>query len=187
LPAPDSEDFRGRLQPGEHIFWTGRPASGLMLTGWDAFLIPFSLLWGGFAIFWEASVIRTETAPFFFKLWGVPFVLMGIYLVVGRFFVDAWSRRALRYAVTDKRVLILRKGRATKLTALPIDRLPALTLIERQSGRGTIRFDQSQGMWTYRGFGPWMPSSDGTPQFLQIENARAVHDQINRLAAGRGA
>ncbi len=158
-----------------------------MLTGMDAFLIPFSLLWAGFAIFWEAAVIRVETTPLFFKLWGVPFVLMGLYLVVGRFFVDAWSRRALRYAVTDKRIPILRQGRSTKLTALPIDRLPALTLIERQSGRGTIQFDRSQPLWGYRGFGPWMPSSDGTPQFLQIENVRAVHDQINRLAAARSA
>lgn len=186
MPAPDSEDFRGRLQPGEHIFWTGRPAGGLMLTSWDAFLIPFSLLWGGFAIFWEASVIRGGQ-PFFFKLWGIPFVLVGLYLIAGRFFVDAWLRRSLRYAVTDKRVMILRKGRATKLTALPIDRLPSLTLIERAGGRRTIQFDQAQGLWAYRGFGPWMPSSDGTPQFLQIENVRAVHDQINRLAAGRGA
>ncbi len=70
----------GRLLNGEKIVWWGRPAQGLLLTSRDWMLIPFSLLWGGFAIFWEASVLSTD-GPVFFKLWGVPFVLIGLYLL----------------------------------------------------------------------------------------------------------
>ena len=47
-------------------------------------------------------------SPDFMKLWGFPFVLVGLYMVVGRFVLDAWLRRGARYAVTNKRVLISR-------------------------------------------------------------------------------
>jgi hypothetical protein len=45
------------LLPDESIVWGGRPVSSVIFHKEDAFLIPFSLLWGGFAIFWEASVL----------------------------------------------------------------------------------------------------------------------------------
>ena len=90
----DQFDLQGYLGPGEKLLWSGQPEAGLKLRGSDAIVIPFSLMWAGFALFWEYSVLGTN-APLFFKLWGIPFVLVGLYMVVGRFFVDAWMRPAL--------------------------------------------------------------------------------------------
>ena len=67
---------RPYLGPGESILWKGKPGKGHLLTAQDAFLIPFSIVWCGFAIFWEGSVLLTD-GPFIMKLWGIPFVLMG--------------------------------------------------------------------------------------------------------------
>src|SRR6266850_4236812 len=74
LNNPASEIER-ELSSGERLLWSGQPQRGIRLRPSDTFVIPFSLLWCGFAIFWEAGVITTR-APFFFKLWGTPFVLV---------------------------------------------------------------------------------------------------------------
>ena len=44
--------FSSELLPGETVQWTGRPNAAVILHKEDWGTIPFSLLWGGFAIFW---------------------------------------------------------------------------------------------------------------------------------------
>jgi len=184
----DGEPFSGRLLPGERIMWTGRPGQGVIFTAWDVFLIPFSLLWCGFAIFWEfmatAGVMATGRSDVaFFPLFGLAFVCVGLYFVAGRFAVDALMRRGIYYAVTDHRVLIRRSGPFGNFTAIGLDRLPDVRLSEGRAGRGTIRFGQAANPW--RGFGGWSPTMDPTPQFLAIDNAKDVFDLIQRSEGRR--
>lgn len=177
-----SQEFMSRLLPGERIVWTGRPRQGLMLTARDGLLIPFSLLWGGFAIFWETSALAipvraAEASPvgLIFPLWGVPFVVVGLYMIVGRFFHDAWIRSRMRYALTDRRALILQGNR---LTALDLRRLAA---VEFKGGpRGTIVFgaDQMFGFGQRQPFSLWLPSTAAPPRFLGIENAQSVFNLV---------
>jgi hypothetical protein len=176
--------FSGLLLDREHVIWSGAPAKGLLFTARDWFLIPFSLIWGGFAVFWEATVIN-KSAPGFFVLWGVPFVLLGLFFIVGRFIADAWLRNSTRYALTNQRVLIDRSGRFARFTALYLDGLPNIELVRESNGRGTLRFGQPTSMWGRNGFAYWMPSLDPTPQFIAIDDAEHVFGQIQHAIRRR--
>jgi hypothetical protein len=155
------------IQSGERILWAGRPGRGLRLRSSDIFLVPFSLMWGGFAIFWESQVVNTD-GPVFMKLWGIPFVLVGLHLIGGRFFWDAWVRSKQIYALTNQRLMILR-GQSLKSSSLRS--LPQLTLNSRMDGTGTISFVSLFGR--LGNFGAWSPARLGT-SFLYLQNADEV-------------
>src|SRR5579863_4071401 len=110
-----------KLQPelsaSERIQWAGSPNPGVIFHSDDWFIIPFSFLWGGFAIFWEASDLgiwethaKSHPISWFMAFWGFPFVVIGQYMIWSRFFWDAWLKRRTYYAVTNRRVLILQEG-----------------------------------------------------------------------------
>jgi len=174
------QELQRELAPQEKLLWVGQPRQGLLLRSADLFLIPFSLLWGGFAVFWEASVVRTG-APFFFKLWGVPFVLVGIYIVFGRFFVDARQRRRTFYGVTDQRVVIITGLFGRSIQSLDLGSLPGLSLDEKANGQGTISFGASQWPYAWMQGSGW-PTGRGraVPCFDSIAGARQVYELIRR-------
>ncbi|MBT8469531.1 MAG: PH domain-containing protein [Deltaproteobacteria bacterium] len=147
-------------------------------------MIPFSLLWGGFAISWELGVLDMaaktgQPMGFVMALFGIPFVLVGLYLIAGRFFVDSHMRAKTHYGVTDQRAVIVSGLLSRKVTSLPFKSMPQVTLTERSDGSGTITFGQpvpfafmSEGL-NWPGMGSWT-----VPAFSLIENAKDVYRQI---------
>jgi hypothetical protein len=71
----------------------------------DVIAIPFSVVWLGFALAWQAGA-RPIGAPLAFRALGIPFVLIGIYLVAGRFVTRWIAKRRTVYAITGDRVLV---------------------------------------------------------------------------------
>ena len=121
--------------------------------------------------------------PAFFGLGAFHSLLIALYLVAGRFLLDAWIRSGMSYAVTNQRILISRSGPFSKFTAVSLGRLPDASISETAGGRGTIRFGDPAPLWGRRNsFASWTPSLDPTPQFIGIEDARNVFDQIQRTS-----
>lgn len=178
--------FQPYLFPGERVLWSGQPKQGLTLSARDTFLIPFSLMWGGFVIFWNVGVWSFPTngggdPGWLFKLWGLPFLVIGLYLIAGRFFHDAHIRKKLFYAVTNQRILVLR---GSKITSLDIHRLPRLELSEHRDGTGTLAFEAGPAIpWGgMNGFSWWLPALGPATQFFRIDQPRKVYELIRNQA-----
>ena len=80
------EDLEQALLPGEHLLWSGRPDPKVIFGPVDALLIPFGLVFTGFAAAWMLIAISIGHNPEF-ALFGVPILLFGFYYLFGRFFV----------------------------------------------------------------------------------------------------
>lgn len=172
-------ELRTNLGSGEKLIWTGKPKTGILFRSSDAFLIPFSLLWGGFAVFWESTVFVTD-APMLFKLWGIPFVLAGIHIVIGRFFIDAKKRANTIYGITTDRVIIKSGVLSTDIKSLNIKTLSDITINQKNDNSGTITFSASDTRYSMMQGLDW-PGVKQPPRLEFIEDVRSVYDKIIEL------
>ena len=172
------------LDSGERLLWSGQPRGGIRLRAQDAFLIPFSLLWGGFAFFWEyMAITHVSNAPLpfniIFPLFGVPFVLVGLYFIFGRFLVDARSRARTFYGVTSERIIIISGLFSRQIKSLQLRTLTDVSLIHRTDGSGTITFGPTHPMIAFFPAGAWPGAGRfSPPSFESIERAKEIYDVI---------
>jgi len=176
------------LGTDERLLWKGRPRGGIRLRGSDVLMIPFSLLWGGFAVFWEVMTLSkipsSNPAALLFPLFGVPFVLVGLYMIFGRFFVDARLRERTEYAVSNRRAIISSGILGRKVKSIDLRSTPEITLTEKADRSGTITFGAaSRSDWATQN-NLLFPGGSSQPAFEMIENVRQVYDIIE--AARRG-
>ena len=153
------------LMPGETIVWSGRPGRGIRFQLTDFFMIPFSIFWAGFAVFWEIGVVRSGAAGSF-SLFGIPFLVIGAYITVGRFFFDAYQRSHSRYVLTDCRALIVRDWPTRRLQSVNLATLPVIGLTNHADGTGTLMFGART--WATR-------SAPQSPRFEWIDQVQRVY------------
>ncbi len=171
----DFEWLNGELVPGEAVLWKGKPDENKLLTSQDAFLIPFSIMWCGFAIVWESIAIFSG-APFFFCIFGIPFVCIGLYFVFGRFIHQKHTFKNTRYALTTHRAICYKKGKVITCDYL---NEPAITLKLKKDGTGTITFG-SNPFGYYKGFDILNKTAYNNTEFVNIPDAQNVHRLINQ-------
>ncbi len=181
--------IREDLLSDEHMIWAGQPDNSKIFSKGDLFLIPFSIMWGGFAIFWEAMAIIGK-APIFFMLWGIPFVLIGLYMMFGRFFYKSYIRRNTYYYITNKRIIILKDVKKRSIEAEYINTLPCINKDVDEHGKGTVTFGHitsSIGMYADSGmelFNRQNRYGAIAPAFYDIEQAHYVYRIVNEIRNG---
>jgi hypothetical protein len=182
------------LMPGESIHWAGAPNPTVIFHSDDWATIPFSVMWTGFTVFWEAGALgywgkepRQGEPNTFMVLWGIPFLVIGNYMLWGRFFIDAWLKRRTFYAVTNRRVLVVQEGWKKKTSMTFLESIPT---IEREGGEiGTLWFGPKYPIFAGRG----KKTRDITrflvgdvPVFADIDNVESVHRLVLELREKTG-
>ncbi len=167
------------LMAGEKVLWKGRPVQGVILTREDFFIVPFMLFWCSFFI---SDLKEVLTGPDllsgkFFML--LPFVAAGLYGLIIRFFVDAWDRRRLYYAVTNQRILIVRQAPFAKFLTISLSGLPEMSFQQRASGKGTIIFGESGWRWR----NDENSNFSSPPRFVGIDQVATVFKLIQSGAS----
>ena len=169
------QEISSEMSRDERLLWNDIPKQGILLRGQDIVRIPFGLLWTGFVFFWESQAIRS--GHWFMILWGVPFMLVGLHMLIGRFFWDQWVRSKTYYGLIDQRAIIVRNGWRGSVKTIGISGMDEVSLVPGSGRRGTILFGPERNSW--HGF-----SDSGlkpAPRFEQVEEARSVYEQILRL------
>ena len=188
------EEFQADLLEGEEILWTGRPERSAVVAGADAAAIPITVWLGSSAIYAGVSLLhRLSAANSLGQLvtslvGGIPFILMGLYLILGRFIYKAWRKTRTYYAVTNKRVLALTKIRGRHLLEEYIEEIPALHKSVRSDGIGSVYFARSPFMASWCG-NAGMNCSTGFDRkdlmaFHDIRGAEEVYGLVEALRNG---
>lgn len=176
--SPTSLDAARELQPylsrGETLVWSGRPAQGLAFQAIDIFAVPFSVLWAGLAV--TSFLHMPVKGAGAFAAIPALFVVVGFYITVGRFLLDAWLRARTAYGVTSSRVIIVSTAFRTSITSYDIDRIATLRLAETSGGRGTITFREP--VWPYHNANVGFYTSGASSSLFRIAGAKAVFDLI---------
>ncbi len=175
---------QSEVRDGERLVWASQ-AVPRYFTGPAIGSVLFAIPWTGFAIFWTAMAFagtRQATGDdaisigfrYFFPLWGVPFILIGL----GMFSAPFWMARRLRrtvYAITDRRAIVFAPGSfgSLKVQSFTADALASMERVERPDGSGDLIFEQ----YTQR-----RGSSTHTVRhgFISVPRVRDVEDVLRK-------
>ena len=121
---------RGYFLPDEYELWRGK-SKGMdphqMIT-----MIPFGLFFLGFAIFWTITASNVGGA---FGFFGLPFIAVGIYLVLGKGIIG----KKTYYVITNKKIY---RSQAGRVDMVDLANLPPMRVVGHQNGAGSIYFGE---------------------------------------------
>ena len=116
-------------------------------------------------------------------LWGIPFILIGQYMIWGRFFYDGWLKRRTYYGVTNRRLILLQETSKRKTCSMYLDAIPS---VERDgSFIGTVWFGSKYPVIAGRGQRTRNISRfyvGDVPIFADIDDAESVYRLVLDLS-----
>jgi hypothetical protein len=164
-------EIKRELIGDERLLWTGWPRHDLFTRFSDLLAIPFGLVFLGIGLVLAFSTPAPNQPSFLPVLIGIGPILLGSYLGIGLFVLDALRRRRTYYGLTNERVLIVSGLFHQKTTSMDLRTLGQVSVESRRNGEGTIAFGPLSAGWQSH-------SRDVVPHFYMIPEAKSVYQKI---------
>lgn len=177
-------EYPYQLRQDEKLIWSGRPRQGIFLRPNDSIILPFAGLWCVMAVTGLILAVFSTSPLISLALSIVP-AIVGFYLAVGRFRVDANIRKNTAYFLTNQRVIFLTSEGASGFKFIELAKLPEPKIDVGRDGYDSIYFGRkhiSQTLW--EGLPIWSLKARATPAFAWIQNAREVFDLLQQAKSG---
>ncbi len=178
-----NEVIESELGSQEKLLWSGQPRQGIVFYSSDLFMIPFSIVWVCLSFPWELislSTLKNGVGLIADHLFEIAFVIVGLYLLFGRFMVDSIRRKKTFYGVTDRKVIIVSGifNRASEYYDLKT--LSNLSFQEKTDGSGTIYFGPAVPPPRLLRGKKWPGQQHPGSAFEMIGNVRQVYEMIRQ-------
>ena len=189
---PNDAQMRAQseLQSGESIYWAGVANPGrAALTALPA--VFFGIFFAGFALFWMSMAFRGThamsksahnafTSGFsVFPLFGFPFLLIGLGIVLAPFWAFLKARRTV-YAVTNHRVMVITGSKSRSVKSFTPADIASVEHRERPDGSGDIMLTTNTLIRTGNNMSSQMKVS-----LCGVRNVKQVADQVIALHTQR--
>ncbi len=177
------EQIQLELMPEEEILWSGKSSLKKWISYGDYMYIPFSLMWCGFVLYWEWTVIRFQY-PASFHLLGIPFAIFGLYMVAGRFLYKYYKKKSSCYVLTNLRAIEAYEHKWFKRREMPVKEMGRMLRFVEKDGYGVIVFNDvnpalimklNDGMELFR------RKTKSVVGFYDIENVEQLYEMVQAL------
>ncbi len=178
-PIGGASLVNAELAKGERLVWTGQPIPWRFSVSSLPFVL-FGIPFTAFAFFWiaVAGAFRFPGAPGpfgLFALFGIPFVIVGLGLLMSPFWMYLKARRTA-YAITDRRALVIEPdlwGRIIVRSFEPA-RLAVLFRTQHADGSGNLIFQREYRLGGRRA---WFVDIG----FFAIPEVREAEERVREL------
>jgi hypothetical protein len=179
-----SEAWAKYLDPDEKVIWEGAPSRQLFLfRSSDAVLIPFAAFWALIALVIGAQGLASGSL--FHAVFQLIFPIVGLYLLIGRFFWEAYKRRRTVYALTNKRAFNASRalGRSMRDMALT----PSVEMSWKGNAKGSLTFEPKAYLFSHAGsWGVWT-GDDGSLTFRGVPAPENLYLKARDVVRGTAA
>lgn len=145
----------------DRVLWKGKPEKGITMRPDELIIIPFGIFFTLFACFWISIALNAG----FFAIFGIPFVLVGIYMMGGRFIVNEYMKKNTLYVITDKAII---RKRGSKIDVWYGRDLTDMQVFSHKNGTTSFMFSRVHLHYGRR--------RGVTTQLYGIENVRDAKD-----------
>ena len=176
------QEAQRQISSGETLIWADR-ASPMRVALRRLPIALFGIPFLAFAIFWvnmASMAASAQSGPFsFFPWFGLPFVIVGAGMVlspVWGYAVGAYTT----YAVTDRRLMIMRRFPSHRVTSYGPDDIDTIERREGANGNGDVVFRQELR------YGNRGRSRVHRIGFFGVPEVRRVEEEIRKLKGTAG-